>query len=120
MSTRGSYAPFSGRVERATAVTDANGNVTFNWPAGTFSVPPVVTVGIQGAVGFRSHTITANSATATTINVLGAPIVSLLGIQLLVASIPASGVTGARPRHRPVAVLAGQMVWCAQNPPGWN
>ncbi|MFJ4627187.1 hypothetical protein [Streptomyces sp. NPDC088847] len=93
MPTRGSYTPISGRVERATGVTDSSGNVTVNWPAGTFSVPPVVTVGIQGAAGFRSHTITANSATATTINVLGAPVVSLLGIQILAASIPASGVT---------------------------
>ncbi|MCX4609379.1 hypothetical protein [Streptomyces mirabilis] len=93
MATSGDYTPTSGRVERATAVTDANGNVTFNWLVGTFSVAPVVTVGIQGAVGFRSHTITANSATATTINVLGAPVVSLLGIQILAASIPAPGVT---------------------------
>ncbi|MFD5570479.1 hypothetical protein [Streptomyces cadmiisoli] len=80
-------------MERATGVTDASGNVTFNWPAGTFSVPPVVTIGIQGAVGFRSHTITANSATATTVNILGAPVVSLLGIQILAASVPAAGVT---------------------------
>lgn len=93
MPTRGSYTPISGRVERATGVTDANGNVTVNWPAGTFAVPPVVTVALQGATGFRSHTITANSATATTINVLGAPVVTLLGIQILAASVAASGIT---------------------------
>jgi len=80
-------------VERATGVTDANGNVTVNWPAGAFSAPPVVTVAVQGAVGFRSHTITANSATSTTVTVVGAPVVSLLGIQILAASVPASGVT---------------------------
>ncbi|XVV34952.1 hypothetical protein ACQPXT_13285 [Streptomyces sp. CA-100214] len=93
MPTRGSYTPTAGRVERATAVTNASGNVTFNWPAGTFSAPPVVTVGLQGAAGFRSYTITANSATATTINVVGAPVVSLLGIQILAAATPASGIT---------------------------
>ncbi|WP_327415393.1 hypothetical protein [Streptomyces sp. NBC_01233] len=93
MPTRGHYTPISGRVERATGVTDANGNVTFNWPAGTFSVPPVVTVALQAAAGFRSATVTANSATATTVNVLGAPVVSLLGIQILAASIPAPSIT---------------------------
>ncbi|WP_327594704.1 hypothetical protein [Streptomyces chartreusis] len=94
MTTRGDYhAPPGPRIERATAVTDASGNVTVNWPAGAFSGPPVVTVAIQGATGFRSHTITANSATSTTVNVVGAPVVSLLGIQILAASVPAPGVT---------------------------
>lgn len=93
MPTRGHYTPISGRVERATGVTDGAGNVTFAWPAGTFSVPPVVTVAIQGAAGFRSSTITANSATSTTVHVLGAPVVSLLGIQILAASVPAPGLT---------------------------
>ncbi|MFC8882987.1 hypothetical protein ACFT54_10225 [Streptomyces cinereoruber] len=93
MATSGEYRPTSGRVERATGVTDANGNVTFAWPAGTFSVPPVVTVALQGATGFRSHTITANSATATTVNVVGAPVVSLLGIQILAAATPAPSIT---------------------------
>jgi hypothetical protein len=93
MPTRGHYTPTSGRVERRTGVTDASGNVTFNWSAGVFTVPPIVTVDLQGAAGFRSHTITANSATATTVNVLGAPVVSLLGIQILAASVAASGVT---------------------------
>lgn len=93
MPTDGGYAPPAPRVERATGVTDANGNVTVNWPAGAFSAPPVVTVAVQGAVGFRSHTITANSATSTTVTVVGAPVVSLLGIQILAASVPASGVT---------------------------
>ncbi|MFB8347917.1 hypothetical protein [Streptomyces niveus] len=93
MPTRGSYTPVSGRVERATGVTDAAGNVTVNWQAGTFAVPPVVTVALQGAAGFRSHTITANSATATTVHVLGAPVVSLLGIQILAASVAAAGIT---------------------------
>lgn len=93
MATSGEYAPAAGRVQRATAVTDANGNVTVAWPAGAFSVAPVVTIALQGAGGFRSHTITANSAAATTVNVVGAPVVSLLGIQILAAATPASGIT---------------------------
>ncbi|MFK0063343.1 hypothetical protein ACIQTN_29460 [Streptomyces werraensis] len=93
MPTRGHYTPTSGRVERATAVTDGAGNATVTWPAGTFTGPPVVTVALQGATGFRSHTITANSATSTTVNVVGAPVVSLLGIQILAAAVPASGIT---------------------------
>lgn len=93
MPTRGSYTPISGRVERATGVTDANGNVTFNWPAGTFAVPPVVTVGLQAAGAFRSHAITANSATATTVNVLASAGITLLGIGVLAIGAPAAGVT---------------------------
>ncbi|MEU2487035.1 hypothetical protein ABZ593_20805 [Streptomyces sp. NPDC012617] len=93
MATRGHYTPVSGRVERATGVTDASGNVTFSWPAGTFSVPPVVTVGLQGASAFRSHAITANSATATTVNVLVSAGVTLLGIGVLAVGAAASGVT---------------------------
>lgn len=93
MPTRGHYTPISGRVERATGVTDGSGNVTFTWPAGTFAVPPVVTVALRGDTGFRSHTVTANSATSTTVNVQGSPVVSLLGIQILAAASPAAGVT---------------------------
>ncbi|WP_309317389.1 hypothetical protein [Streptomyces salinarius] len=93
MPTRGHYTPVSGRVERATGVTDASGNAVFNWPAGVFSAPPVVTVALQGPAGFRSHTVTANSATATTVNVQGSPVVSLLGIQILAAATPAAGIT---------------------------
>ncbi len=93
MSTAGDYEVPQRRIERATAVTDGSGNAVFTWPAGAFSAPPVVTVAVQGAVGFRSHTITANSAASTTVNILGAPIVSLLGIQILAASVPAPGVT---------------------------
>ena len=93
MPTRGHYTPTSGRVERATAVTNGAGDATFTWPPGTFEGPPVVTVALQGDPGFRSYTVTANSATSTTVNVVGAPVVSLLGIQILAAAIPASGIT---------------------------
>lgn len=93
MPTRGHYTPISGRVERATGVTDASGNVTFTWPAGTFPVAPVVTVGLQAAAGFRVHAITANSATATTVNVQASAGVTLLGIGVLAVGAPAAGVT---------------------------
>lgn len=93
MSTTGDYRPPSLQTARATGVTDGAGNVTFNWPAGMFTVPPVVTVALQGAAGFRSSAITANSPTATTVNVLGAPVVSLLGINILAASVAAVGIT---------------------------
>ncbi|MEW2568312.1 hypothetical protein [Streptomyces sp. NPDC047070] len=91
--THGDYHAPAVTEVRQTVVTDGSGNATFNWPPGTFSAPPVVTVALQGAAGFRSHTITANTAASTTVNVLGAPVVSLLGIQILAASIPAPGIT---------------------------
>jgi hypothetical protein len=80
-------------VERATAITDANGNVTFTWPAAAFSAPPVVTIAIAGTSAFRSHSITANTATSTTVNVLATAGVTLLGIGALAVGAPASGVT---------------------------
>lgn len=91
--TDGAYAPAGGRVERARGVTDGAGNVTFTWPSGAFAGPPVVALGIQAAAGFRSWSITANTAASTTVHVLGAPIVSLLGINILAAAVPASGIT---------------------------
>ncbi|MFF3654867.1 hypothetical protein [Streptomyces olivochromogenes] len=93
MPTRGNYTPTSGRVERATGVTDGSGNVTFTWPAGAFATPPVVTIGLQAPAGFYSHRITANAAGATTVNVLMAAGITLLGIGVLAAGAAASGVT---------------------------
>ncbi|MET9040889.1 hypothetical protein [Streptomyces mirabilis] len=93
MSTAGRYTPASPRVERATGVTDGSGNVTFPWPAGAFSASPVVTIGVQGASAFRSHAISANSATSTTVNVLVSAGVTLLGIGVLAVGAPAAGVT---------------------------
>ncbi|MET9818335.1 hypothetical protein [Streptomyces sp. NPDC006355] len=94
MSTGGAYRPPPGpRVERATGVTDGSGNVSFAWPAGAFTAPPVVTVSVQGAAAFRSHSITANSAAATTVNVQAAAGVTLLGIGVLAVGAPAAGVT---------------------------
>lgn len=93
MSTRGAYQAPAPHVERATATTDGNGNATFTWPAGAFTAPPVVTIGIQGSTAFRSHTITANTAAATTVNVLVAAGVTLLGVGVLAVGSPAAGVT---------------------------
>jgi hypothetical protein len=80
-------------VERATGVTDGSGNVTFPWPVGAFTAPPVVTLAVQAGDGFRSARISTNSATSTTVNVLAAAGVTLLGIGVLAAGSPAAGVT---------------------------
>ncbi|MGY3199710.1 hypothetical protein [Streptomyces sp. TE5632] len=93
MGTAGDYEAPQRREERATAVTDGNGNAVFNWPVGAFSAPPVVTVGLQAGSAFRSHSIAANSATSTTVNVLAAAGVTLLGIGVLAVGAPAAGVT---------------------------
>ncbi|WP_230984522.1 hypothetical protein [Microbispora oryzae] len=66
--------------------------MTFAWsPA--FTAAPVVAVGVQGAAGFRSATITANSPSSTTVRVLAAASVTVLGIGVLAAGVPTSGVT---------------------------
>jgi hypothetical protein len=93
VSTSGAYTPPARRVERGTGVTDGSGNVTFAWPPGAFTAPPVVTLALQAGDGFRSARISANSATATTVNVLAASGVTLLGIGVLAAGAPAAGVT---------------------------
>lgn len=93
MSTAGDYEAPQRRQERATVVTDGSGNAVFAWPAGAFAAPPVVTVGLQGSAAFRSHTITANTATSTTVNVLASAGITLLGIGVLAVGTPAAGVT---------------------------
>ncbi|MEV0822531.1 hypothetical protein [Nonomuraea rubra] len=91
--TDGNLASSGPRVERARAVTDANGNAVFNWPAGAFTAPPVVAVGLQAGAGFRSHRITANTAASTTVHVLASAGVTLLGIGVLAVGTNAAGVT---------------------------
>jgi hypothetical protein len=96
-------------VERATAVIDANGNVTVNWPAGAFSRParcdgqhagdcrlPVAHDHLE--LGHGDDDQRAVRAR-----------VSLLGIQLLAASIPAAGVTSPRARHRCVKLRGREL-----------
>ncbi|MET8609819.1 hypothetical protein [Streptomyces misionensis] len=92
MSTAGAYRSPGTRVERATAVTDGSGNVTFTWTPG-FAGPPVVTLAVQGGDGFRSARISANTATSTTVNVQVAAGVTLLGLGVLAVGAPAAGVT---------------------------
>ncbi|MGF0163058.1 hypothetical protein ACQRET_03310 [Streptomyces koyangensis] len=91
--TDGAYVVPGPRVERARGVTDSAGNVVFAWPAGAFAAPPVVTIAVQAGAGFRSHAITANSATATTVNVQQSTGVTLLGIGVLAVGAAAAGVT---------------------------
>ncbi|MEU1852934.1 hypothetical protein ABZ499_27625 [Streptomyces sp. NPDC019990] len=90
MGTRGDYAA---PVRRATAVTDSNGVATFNWGAGTFPAPPVVTVALEAGAGFRSSRISANTAAQTQVTVLASAGVTILGIGVLAAGTPAAGVT---------------------------
>ncbi|MCF3960614.1 hypothetical protein [Streptomyces fuscigenes] len=92
--TSGAYTPpVRGVVERATGVTDGSGNVTFTWPPGRFTAPPVVTVGLQGTAGFRSYAITANTTAATTVNVQASAGITLLGLGVLAVGAAAPGVT---------------------------
>lgn len=74
-------------------MTDGSGNVTFPWPDGAFTAPPVVTVSVQGGDGFRSARISVNTAASTTFTVLAAAGVTLLGIGVLAAGAPAAGGT---------------------------
>lgn len=48
---------------------------------------------MQAGAGFRSARITANTESSTTVQADGAAVVELLGISLLAAALPASGVT---------------------------
>lgn len=91
MATDGSMA--APRVYRARGVTDGSGLVTLAWPAGAFTAPPVVSIGLEAGAAFRSHRIAANSAASTTVHVLQAAGVTLLGIGVLAAGVNASGVT---------------------------
>lgn len=81
------------RVFTARGVTNASGVVVFNWPAGAFSAPPVVTLALETGAGFRSARISANTAASTTVSVLEAAGITLLGIGVLAAGVAASGVT---------------------------
>jgi hypothetical protein len=75
-------------------VTDSNGRVTFTWPAGVFAVAPVVTHSIEAAsIGVRTARIVANTAAATTFEVLATTGVTVLGISVLGPGVPAQGIT---------------------------
>ncbi|MFC4060248.1 hypothetical protein ACFOWE_18240 [Planomonospora corallina] len=93
MSTAGDYETPQRRQERAAAATDGNGVATFVWPPGAFTAPPVVTVAVEAGAGFRSARIASNTAAQTTVAVLQASGITLLGIGVLAAGTPAPGVT---------------------------
>ncbi|MEU0059066.1 hypothetical protein [Streptomyces sp. NPDC006334] len=94
MGTRGDYTPPATRLERQTGVTDANGRVTFTWPVGAFTAPPVVTHAVEAAAaGVRTARIISNTAAATTVEVLVTTGVTVLGISVLGPGVAAQGVT---------------------------
>lgn len=81
----------------ATAVTDGSGNATFNFPAGLFSVPPVVTAQIQTAAGtdlcdFRITTLT-NLQCVINVKHSTSIAVALLGLTILLSPVNLVGVT---------------------------
>lgn len=88
----GSRAFFAG-----SGVTDAAGNITFTFPAGTFTVPPVVAAAFQGAASASpvDYRVTALTAVGCTINVRQslATVVALIGLTILAASVPLAGAT---------------------------
>lgn len=93
MTTRTDLDLTSGRVFSGTGVTDASGNVTFNFvPA--FAVVPAVTHAVQTAIAdITECRISALTAAAVTFNVRRAPAVVILGISVLQVPVPAAGVT---------------------------
>lgn len=93
MATSGDFSRTGARVERATAVTNGAGQATVTWPAGTFTTPPVIALAVEGGAAFRSARVVTNTAVQTVVQVSGAAVVELLGIQLLAAALPAGGVT---------------------------
>lgn len=81
------------KVQRGTAVTDGSGVATITWPT-SFSGTPVVALGLETSnASAHSGRITANSSSATTVTVLRAPVVTVLSINVLGATVAASGVT---------------------------
>lgn len=82
------------RVYSATGVTDAAGNVTFTHNAPAFAAAPVCGVSVQTTnTNATEARITANSTTATTVNVRQAPGIVILGISVLQVPQPLAGAT---------------------------
>lgn len=89
----GDPAPAGPHMERTTAVTDSSGQATFTWPAGAFTSPPVVALGVEAAAGLRSVQIISNTAAQTVVQATGVAVVELLGIQVLTIGGAAAGIT---------------------------
>lgn len=80
-------------VQRITGTTDGSGNVTLSWPQ-AFSGTPVVALALETSnTAMHSARITANSGSSTSVNVTRAPTVTVLSINVLGATVAASGVT---------------------------
>lgn len=94
MTTSGNYNRPATPEWAGTGVTDASGNAVIAIPAGRFAAAPIVSMDIQRATGnmldFRATAITA---TSITVNVQQSPVLSVVGIDVLGARIPAGGVT---------------------------
>lgn len=91
-------APAGSQIKRrwsGTAVTDAAGNFTVNFPAGRFVATPVcvITPGPSANKNLVDSRITALSAASVSGNVQQSLSVTLLAIKLLAAKVPANGVT---------------------------
>lgn len=92
---------------RASGVTDASGNVTFNLTAAGFPAAPMIAHAVAtSATGAIDVRITALTATSCTVNVRQSSgiAVALLGLTLL--GLPAP--------------LAGATVWIVAAPAGWQ
>jgi hypothetical protein len=74
-------------------VTDGSGNVTFTFPT-AFPVAPNPSQAVQTAIADVTECrVTALSTTAVTFHVQRSPAVTILGISVLSAAVPAVGVT---------------------------
>lgn len=106
MSTSGSFVQaVARRMFAGTGISDASGNVVFNFVP-PFPSAPVVTHAVQTAItDVTECRISAISASSVTLNVRRSPAVVVLGISVLQVPIPAAGVT-----VHCDAVLAGQGV----------
>ncbi|MFI6175625.1 hypothetical protein ACIA8R_08825 [Nonomuraea sp. NPDC051191] len=64
-------------------MTDGDGNLTFTWPAGTFTAPPVVAIAGEAGAGHRSARIVSNTAASTVVQAQAAAVVKVIGILVL-------------------------------------
>ncbi|MCY0957742.1 hypothetical protein [Streptomyces sp. H27-H5] len=81
------------RVFAGSGVSDASGNVTFNFTP-NFAAVPVVTHAVQTAItDVTECRVSALTAASVTFNVRRSPAVVILGISVLQVPIPAAGVT---------------------------
>lgn len=94
MTTSGSYSRPATPEWAGTGVTDANGFVTIAIPAGRLAATPVATIACQsGNTALVDARITNLSATSITVNVQQASAITVVGLQVLAAKVPAVGVT---------------------------